>query len=233
MPCRAARVLGTSLISYVMAAGVSAAAAEEGRPESTPSIGILLTVASSLPDAARATFLDEVTTIWKGQGIAIEWLSPTEWLSPAANRRTRSGRLRVLVFPRRESSDSERNTLAVAELLRPKSGHAVAIAYIAAAKRIVDHAWLPRFRPFAAFDHSRLGLVLGRAVAHEIGHYLLDTHTHARRGLMRARFDAREFSDLRSNAFVLDRDAEEWLRGHVRNAPVPRVAELGSFSYAQ
>jgi hypothetical protein len=54
----------------------------------------------------------------------------------------------------------------------------------------------------------RLGVVLGRAVSHEIGHYLLQTDTHATRGLMRARIDAREFADLRSGTFYLDRAAE-------------------------
>ena len=40
-------------------------------------------------------------------------------------------------------------------------------------------------------QEQRLGLVLGRAVSHEIGHYLLQTNTHATRGLMRARIAAR------------------------------------------
>jgi len=36
------------------------------------------------------------------------------------------------------------------------------------------------------------GVLLGRAMAHEIGHLLLGTHDHARSGLMRGRWDARE-----------------------------------------
>ncbi len=232
MRYRAASALGT-LLSYVMVAGVSPAAAEEGRPESTLSLEVLLTVAPSLPEAARAPFLDEVTAIWKSQGVTIEWLSPTEWLCPIGNGRTRGGRLRVLVFPRSDSASSERNTMAVAELLRPDSGHAVAIAYIAVAKRIVEDA-LPRFPPLTALDHYRLGLVLGRAVAHEIGHYLLGTHTHARRGLMRPRFDSREFSDLRPGAFKLDPDAARWLKDRsLRQTGVSHVAEPARFSYAR
>lgn len=39
--------------------------------------------------------------------------------------------------------------------------------------------------------------LLGRAIAHEIGHLLLDTSRHAERGLMRARWSTRE---LRQNA---------------------------------
>jgi len=54
--------------------------------------------------------------------------------------------------------------------------------------------------------------VLGRALAHEIGHYLLDTHTHARTGLMRPNFNALEFTDLRNSTFALDHAAAAWLR---------------------
>jgi hypothetical protein len=63
-----------------------------------------------------------------------------------------------------------------------------------------------------AVDERRLGIVLGRALAHEIGHYLLDTETHARIGLMRPHFSADEFSDLRDGTFALDAAAAAWLR---------------------
>ena len=232
MRYRAAGALGT-LLSCVVVAGVSTATAEEGRPESTISLEVLLTVAPSLPEAARAAFLDEVSAIWKSHGVTIEWLSPTEWLCPIADSRRRGGRLRVLVFPKSDSASSERKTMAVAELLRPDSRHAVAIAYIAVARRIVEDAPL-RFPALAALDHYRLGLVLGRAVAHEIGHYLLDTPTHARRGLMRPRFDSREFADLRPGAFTLDPDAARWLKHRpLRQTGVTHVLEPARFSYAR
>jgi hypothetical protein len=66
-----------------------------------------------------------------------------------------------------------------------------------------------------------LGTVLGRAMAHELGHYFLDTATHASRGLMRARFEPGEFSDIRSTAFALDAEAVAWLRSRIaRGLPV-------------
>ena len=55
----------------------------------------------------------------------------------------------------------------------------------------------------ALLVERRLGIVLGRAVAHEIGHALLGPG-HARHGLMRARIDAAEFVDLRDVGFDLD-----------------------------
>jgi hypothetical protein len=57
----------------------------------------------------------------------------------------------------------------------------------------------------------KLGVVLGRAVAHEIGHYLLESSWHARYGLMRATIDAREFADLRTGSFRLDRESQAHL----------------------
>jgi hypothetical protein len=78
---------------------------------------------------------------------------------------------------------------------------------------------------------DRLAVVLGRAVSHEIGHYLLDTNTHARRGLMRARIDAREFADLRSGSFRLDDAARAYLAAMaVRGTFSPGTPT--AFSYA-
>jgi hypothetical protein len=59
--------------------------------------------------------------------------------------------------------------------------------------------------------------VLGRALAHEIGHFLLGTRTHAERGLMRAQFTAKEFVDLRPGTFTLDTKATAWLARRVRS----------------
>ena len=65
----------------------------------------------------------------------------------------------------------------------------------------------------------RIGVVLGRAVAHEIGHFLLQTNTHASDGLMRARILASEFADLSRETFRLDKAAEAHLAASPRHAP--------------
>jgi hypothetical protein len=227
MRYRAAGAVGT-LLSCVVVAAVSTATAEEGRPESALSLEILLTIAPSLPTAARAPLLDEATGIWRSQGVKIDWLSAT------APTRVTNKSLRVLVLPRRGAGARQNDSLAVGELLGPGKGHAVAIVSIEAAERLVEEARPPGFPLLAPVDPRRLGLVLGRAVAHEIGHYLLDTPTHARRGLMRPRFDAREFSDLRPGTFTLDPDASQWLKDRfLQQSGVTHVVEPTRFSYAR
>jgi hypothetical protein len=60
----------------------------------------------------------------------------------------------------------------------------------------VDH--IERTAALSGVDASML---LGRAMAHEVGHLLLGTNAHSRRGLMRARWSA---DDLRRN------DGADW-----------------------
>jgi hypothetical protein len=74
--------------------------------------------------------------------------------------------------------------------------------------------------------------VLGRAVAHEIGHYLLNTRGHARHGLMRARIDARDFADLRNGGFGLDDDAALWARTALTRESADAL-RLARFVYAR
>ena len=92
---------------------------------------------------------------------------------------------------------TQSETVTVGELLRPANGHAMAMMSVASAERLVASARGRAGYDLVNVDDRRLGLVLGRALAHEIGHYLLDTHTHARHGLMRPQFNALEFTDLR------------------------------------
>jgi hypothetical protein len=75
-----------------------------------------------------------------------------------------------------------------------------------------------------------------RGVAHEIGHYLLATPTHADSGLMRASIDAREFADPGARTFALDDTAGQWLRGRLLDA-TPSATDLrlpsAGFTYGQ
>jgi len=73
--------------------------------------------------------------------------------------------------------------------------------------------------------------VLGRAVAHEIGHYLLHTNTHAPYGLMRANIDAREFADLRAGTFRLDRAAQVHLAERAAHSLDSAEMAGSEFSY--
>jgi hypothetical protein len=203
------RVSSRSLCVCVLLAAAANAVhlgARERRPNTIGRLDLVLTTDPDLSESARISMMSEAGAIWRRHGIVIEWLPP------AVVRSATPHRLRVLVIRKRLAVDPALEPVAIGELMRPSSGHPIAIISIEAAKHLVSSVTGRMGEDLAAVDERRLGKVLGRTLAHEIGHYLLDTHTHAQRGLMRPNFDAFEFTDLRDGAFALDRDAATWLR---------------------
>jgi hypothetical protein len=170
----------------------------------SPILNLRLTVSTDLPGVSRSALIKETESIWREAHIELRWL--------AGSAEPGSGQtLRVLVTPRAVASTTESHQWAVGELLRFDGRSAIAVASITGAQRIVNETRQFRLIDQPAFRDHRLGVVLGRAVAHEIGHYVLGTNTHAPYGLMRAAIDAREFADLQAGTFRLDREAQAHL----------------------
>lgn len=174
-------------------------------PAPAPAVlNLRLTVSNELPAVARKALVTETESIWRDGHVQLRWL--------AGSAGPESGpSLRILVTPHAVASSTEGHQWTVGELLRFQGSTAIAVASITGAARIVAETQTFGFDDLPAVRQHRLGVVLGRAVAHEIGHYVLDTNTHAPYGLMRAAIDAREFADLRSGSFRLDRQAQAHL----------------------
>lgn len=187
-------------------------------------LNLHFTSSDSLSLASRQALMAEAESIWKPGHVRLKWLRESTEAEEGAI-------LRVLVVARPVPKASEYSPWTVAELLRLGGSQATAIASTIGARRIIDEGRRQLLQEPAALEDYRLGLVLGRAVSHEIGHYLLQTNTHARRGLMRARIDAREFADLRSGNFHLDRAAEAHLALLAAKGTLSPET-MSSFSYA-
>lgn len=187
-------------------------------------VDVRLATAAHLPPLAGASLVQEVTDIWRREGVRLRWpLDPATSGAP-------DFALRVLVVQREIADSDAGHQWPVGELLFDQFDHPVAVASIDAAERIIDTA--ARSDEPAALRERRLGTVLGRTVAHEMGHYLLNTSGHARRGLMRARIDANDFADLRSGAFFLDGPAGAWIRSALRTRATAQTP-LARFDYAR
>jgi hypothetical protein len=194
-----------------------------------------LTVASEVSRDARQAMIEEAVRIWSQAGVGVRFhLAPNGGPPPDA-------RLRVLVIARTPKIDQEHNWV-VGELLPLTGGRALAIASITSARRVAGEGRRVLPSDFPVTDERLAGIVLGRAIAHEIGHFILDSRTHAERGLMRASFDAFEFADPRADAvFGLDDHARQWLAGLARSAgidspsqmPSPAIPAFTSFSAGQ
>jgi hypothetical protein len=200
-------------------------AAAESRAASLLRLDVLLTISPDLRDPARRTLISEAERIWRHEQVELRWPSPAGGDEPPR------APLRVLVIPRRDTTAAEQRW-PVAELVAHEGHRAVAIASIASARRVVDAAARYQLIEHPGQLEYRLGLVLGRAVAHEIGHFLLATGTHASAGLMRATVDAGEFAALSTEPFRLDERARAWMRGQLGDTPAITALRSAGFSYS-
>jgi hypothetical protein len=217
----AACVAAGVLLSDARATTVDAAAVPSAR------LDVLLTVAPDLPSQARGALLVEAARIWRREHVELHWVMPR------GGTEAPSAPIRVLVIPRSEAAATRDVRWPVAELLPPSGRRALAVASIKAAERVVNEAARFPLVELPALAEHRLGLVLGRAVAHEIGHFLLATGTHAEHGLMRASVDADEFAAVGGDLFELDADASRWLRQRLHNERATfESIRADGFSYA-
>jgi hypothetical protein len=196
-------------------------------PQVQRTLNINLASSQDLSGVSTGALVAEVNAIWWDSNLRLVWRT-ADVSEPLPAMPESEDWLRVLVLARQTTGAGDTSTFAVGELLRSDGARPLAIASIIAARRVVDDSI--RAKPLdGPRDYDRrLGVVLGRAVAHEIGHYLLGTSTHANEGLMRARIHAREFANVRSRSFRLDKPAQAYL---ARLASGP-LAPAPTFAYS-
>lgn len=184
-----------------------ASALGDARPEPSNVQYVLLTIAPELPPVSRAALVAEAEALWARAGVRLVWRN-------GADRGVETDRaLRVLVIPRPASSPS-RSDYALGELLSFGPPNALAVVSIDRVQALVNGSHASSTMP-PSLQATRTGIVLGRAVAHEIGHYLLNSRSHTDKGLMRASFDVRELLDRRSGLFELDDDSRAWIQQRI------------------
>ena len=150
----------------------------------------------ALPARERSEMMRETTRRWRASGISVQWSDDPDTRSaeqaPGVAETMATTELYVTVDPSLPEPRpfAERRPLAYilftggAPTTRVTVFPRAAEALLEGAR--VDDVALTE-RPWAMREHL-LGLMLGRAVAHELGHYLFGSPGHALTGLMRANF---------------------------------------------
>jgi hypothetical protein len=155
-----------------------------GRP-ARPPVRLHLIDRAGVSADARAVLMSESLRPWRAVGVAVEW---GDALPAVAPRPGHDDDVYVILVPDDGAPATRKQPMAAIRFVagRPTTHVAVHAGYVQrrlAELRVDDRrlADLPRRQR----DHA-LGRVLGRAVAHEVGHYLLGSAAHTRTGLMRA-----------------------------------------------
>lgn len=222
--CHANGAACCGVVVALIAVGVgqfSAITAAEPQ-SSTVTLDIQLATANTLPEGARPSLLWQTESIWRHAGVELRWQTTPGQPAPP-------GALLVIVLER-DTAIPRAHSWPVGELVPDGSGGFVVFASIAGARRVIDAAGVGH-EP-QRLRENRLGLVLGRTIAHEIGHYLLRTNQHSTGGLMRRQISSGDFADLRESQFFLDSTATNWIR-RVYAREAVATDRLASFDYEQ
>lgn len=146
----------------------------------------------------EATAMKEVTRIWTAYGVDVRAVHRDEPVREGAVR------LEVTVVrqPERAADSDVLGSIRFVEgvpqpAIRMFPDRIAALADAAAPMRMGDALFAPVFRNYT------LGRVFGRALAHEIGHFLLRSRTHSHTGLMRAHPPFVELAAFEWHSFAL------------------------------
>ena len=164
-----------SLAVILCALGPASAGAQSHPYESRANICIEVKFSDDVPGVMFTALRDEASRIWLRHGIVLRW---------ERNRRESCEARVPIVFSEYD----------VKRLGRHEPGDVLALTHFADAgdKIYVSAPHATRLARVAlrdaitaAFRQTRTGRLLGRVVAHELGHVLLQTRTHTPSGLMR------------------------------------------------
>jgi hypothetical protein len=142
----------------------------------------------------------EASRVFRQSGIEVKWLNcplPAEGPEDAAQCRT-------AVFP-------EYLQLRIARRSLNLSGFTFGISYLSAdGTGCYANLFYDRVEELNARSHISLASILGHVAAHEIGHLLLGTNSHAESGIMRARWQSGELGSVSKGAlFFSDTESRQ------------------------
>jgi hypothetical protein len=193
-------MLHTLSVMFVAAAAAAAGAspAAPTRPmNAVPPIGVTVIVGRGIPPALVTRILEETDTIWRGSGFTFAWLRETGLPTTLRLTIDNAAGMRVdgattlgwIRFDEHNVPDPEIHLSYsnAIDLLRLSIGV------------VGDTEHMPR-----AERELLLGRAMGRALAHEMGHYLLASKAHTEKGLMATKRSAVDLFSAQREHFRID-----------------------------
>jgi hypothetical protein len=197
--------------SFTAIAAVTAITESAPKAFSLPPMIVNVATVADVPASLVARMLEETDAIWRGSGFTFVWRHAAREVVPYA-RMSEAGpyvptTLRVVVGNDPGASSDGKLPLGWIRFDDEQTpeqeiyvSHGNAMQFIAGARGIVGIlSEMP-----SAHREMLVGRAMGRALAHELGHYLLASKAHTKKGLMRASRTASEFFSMERWAFAID-----------------------------
>lgn len=194
--------------SLAVAAFTTAVAAAATSTSSVPPLVIRVAVESDAPASLVSRALAEADAVWRASGITFIWdRVPAKAASRFdQNRGGAAGGLRVVIGNSRGAVHEGRMPLGWIQFDSDSPAQEIYLSYRNAVDFMADSTMVVGVlsRMPALEQEFNLARAMGRALAHELGHYLLASKAHTRGGLMQASHTAHEFFGYARNGFRVD-----------------------------
>jgi hypothetical protein len=207
------------ITSLAAAALASSLAAATSTTSPLPPLVITVTEMTEMPARLVPRVLEEANAIWRSAGVTFVWRRVTPQAAaridqpPAATTA-----LRIVIGKARGIGREDRIPLGWiqfddgAPTREIYVSYSNAVDYLGGSESVVGIASQMTVLERETYP-SR---AMGRALAHELGHFLLASKDHTRRGLMQATHTASDFFDPQRHGFTIDASQRQLVAARLR-----------------
>jgi hypothetical protein len=200
----------------IFSSGVAASLRAASHPPSFERTGprpftIDVVAPEGMSEASMSEIRAEADAIWRQAGVTFEWRRATSHDGPA-----HPGRLYVTIDDRRRHAADNPATLGWITFVDDRPAPSIHLSR-AGAEDLLLGSEGRRDGP-GGIRELLIERALGRALAHELGHYLLRTKGHSRHGLMRANWPSEQLFGIRRVGFELTAEQRKAAARHVRSS---------------
>jgi hypothetical protein len=170
-----------------------------------------------------ATARAEATRIWARGDVGLRWVRAPQL--PFTSPRSDWLLVQCSTGPLRQPSTEESRLAAVAAIrfLDGQPMNVITLSLHSASRLLDQDSREGRLAndQFPAMRQLRLGRMLGRALAHEIGHFLSESRLHTARGLMRETHSIAAFTGVSLEPFRIDFEFRQLVTARRTSADLP------------
>jgi hypothetical protein len=216
----------TVAIALVASTAFAAGATAPASTDTIPPMIVTVTTAADLSPSLVKALLAEADAIWRPSGITLLWQAAARIATPAEQRELGPfvpNSLHVVIGENRGSGKNGRVPLGwivFDDVTVPEQE--IYVSY-ANARQMMEEArsvvGIIDQMPIVQRE-TLLARAMGRALAHELGHYLLASKVHTERGLMKATMTAAELFMPDSRALRLELAQRRTVAARLRGEPL-------------
>jgi hypothetical protein len=199
-------------------------------PSTPPTMIVTVAVVPAISPSLAARVLTEAGDIWQAAGFMLMWERQTAatTVSAASGPVARPSALHVTIGDERGTRSKDPYVVPLGWIMfeaeSPQQeiylSHANATMLLSASEGVVG-----RISTLTITERETLlGRAMGRALAHEIGHYLLASKAHSVKGVMQAKRGAAELFSRSRQGFHVDADQRRLIAARLNaTAPIARA----------